>query len=270
MSVNWVSLWRIHHFYSIVTPRMTLAVVSKHRATSPANFRHLWIHGGSHVPAGISIWGQQLFEEASRTNVLVLISCKDRLVSMERLDMSRRQRVHPHVAVHAFTVVLLWVQGQAGGTVGATLKHSSIWGMHGVRTQLRGLWRRQVQVIQQAPRDILWAVLTYWSSHFRHTGKSGRHLGPWNSSIDHVAFRLSQIIPFRQERRMTATERAGVRAGPCSIGAPRFKVFVTAGVWATEPVGVLGARTSCSALNCFLQSHLRKAQGIKHGHANAA
>lgn len=202
---NQVSLWRIHHFYSIVTPRVTLAAVNRHWTTSPANFRHLRIHGGPHVPAGISIWGQQLFEETSRTNVLVLISCKDRLVSMECLHMSRRQRVHPHVAVHAFTIVLLWVQGQASGTVGATLKHSSIWGMQGVRTQLRGLRRRQVQVIQQTPHDILWAVLTYWSSHFRHTGKSGRYLGPWDSSIDHVAFRLPQIIMFRRERRMTAT-----------------------------------------------------------------
>lgn len=202
---NWVSLGRIHHFYSIVPPRMTLAAVSRHWATSPANFGQLRIHGGSHVPAGIGIWGQQLFEETSRTNVLVLVSCKDRLVSMERLHMSRRQRAHPHVAVHAFTVVLLRVQGQASGTVGATLKHSSIWRMQGVRTQLRGLRRRQVQVIQQTSHDILRAVLTYWSSHFRHTGKGGRYLGPRDSGIDHVAFGLSQIIMFRRERWVTAT-----------------------------------------------------------------
>lgn len=261
---NWVSLWRIHNFYSIVTPWMTLAAVSGHWATSPANLRHLRIHRGSHVPAGLGVWGQQLFEETSRTNVLVLISCKDRLVPVERLHMSGGQRVHPHLAVHAFTVVLLWAQGQASGTVRATLKHSSIWRMQGVRTQLRGLRRHQVQVFQQTPHDILGAVLTYRSSHFRHTGKGGRYLGPCDSSIDHVAFRLCQVIVLRRERRMTTAQRAGIGAGPRSKGAPRFKLFITVGIWASKPVWVLGTRTVGPTLNRFLQSHLQKVENIEH------
>lgn len=265
---NWVSLWRIHNFYSIVTSWVTLVAVSGHRETSPANLRHLWIHGGPHVPAGISIWGQQLFEETSRTNVLVLISCKDRLVPVERLHMSRGQRVHPHLAVHAFTVVLLRAQGQASGTVGATLKHSSIWGMQGVRTQLRGLRRNQVQVFQQTPHDILGAVLVYRSGHFRHAGKGGRYLAPWDSSIDHVAFGLSQVIMLRRERRMTTAQRAGVGAGPCSEGAPRFKVFITVGVRASKPFWVLRTRTGRPTLDPLLQSHLEKDKNTKHWRAN--
>lgn len=257
---NRVTLQRIHHLHAVVAPHVALAAVRRHQTTCPANLRHLWIHREPHVSAGFCVWGQELFEEAGRIDILALVNRKARLVLWERLHRSRGHGVHPHLSVHALVVVLLGVQGQTRGAVWAVvfyaLKHSDIWRMQGVWTKLGRFGRQQVQVIQQTLHDVVWAVLTHRSSHLGQAGQGGRYLWPCRSSIDHVSLNLSEVIVLRRERRPPSAQCAGVRVGSPPDGAPGFKVLVTVGVWASQPVGVLRTWAAGSAFHPFLHCQL--------------